>query len=221
MQKRWKERTIHTVLALLLLPTITVSLVYAGELVRNGDFASGTGFWTPVTATLSTSEPDCDHGASNPAMSVVPDGYSGAAYQCTNLASGSDDWTLAGDLLSPTGATVVVQAQFYTLPDCVGTADRIESIQQFSYGVWSSLDNSFSYSAASGGSVSVGLNAVGGRACFDSVSLDGAGAMDVTLHSLEAIGSGPPPWLLPVAGLGLVAVAATRLWRKRLHPPES
>lgn len=217
MKKRWIKGIVRITLALLL-SVVTASLVYADDVVSNGDFSLGSGYWTPVPipgTTLSTVDPNCDHSASNPALSITPSAGSGDAYQCIYLTSGGSDWTLSADMRLHNASSAQVMAQFYSGDQCDGTAGPSEYISTLSATSWTNLSTTFTYSAPAASSVRVSLSSAFGTACFDNVSLAAAGATDVSSHGLQATGPAWPLWALPVVGLGIATIAVARLWRRR------
>lgn len=216
--------------ALLLAVVIVVfaaSIVYAAELVNNGDFSAGVSGWTPEPlTTLSVGSMDL-LGCGTQVAVVYNDSDNARIEQCIHITSPGTDWTLSTDsgaaAYDPRQAYVV--ADFYSGPACDGTLLHSETIlENLPYVMTpvplTTYTQTFTYDTAAEGANSVRVSAqISGTSgsrwgCFDNVLLSAPGA---TVVSVEEVAVNRPLLLLPLVLLGALSLTGACIILKKFY----
>jgi hypothetical protein len=183
-----------TFLLTLLCLAASVGVVYAAELVVNGDFSLLTGsqptHWTPWAGDTIVAD---SSGACGSGVATVQGLSVATAQQCIHITSPGTSWTFSLDMAVYDSSYAAAVADFFTSADCSGTRVRREQSAITSSNIMQHYSSTFTYDTAANGVNSVLIaietarfsmvNVIG---CFDNVSLNADGATTITLHQLTA-----------------------------------
>ncbi len=181
-------------LLVLLCLAICVGVVYAAELVANGDFSLLTGsqptHWTPWSGDTIVAD---SSGACGSGVATVQGLSIATAQQCIHITSPGTNWTFSLDMGVYNSSYSAAVADFYTSVDCSGTRAHREQSAIASSPVMQHYSSTFTYNTATNGINSVliaietarmvSVNVIG---CFDNVSLVANGATQIALRQLSA-----------------------------------
>ncbi len=145
-----------TFLLTLLCLAISVGVVYAAELVANGDFSLLTGsqptHWTSWAGDTIVAD---SSGACGSGVATVQGLSVATAQQCIHITSPGTSWTFSLDMAVYDSSYAAAVADFFTSADYPGTRVRREQSAITSSNIMQHYSNTFTYDTAANGVNSV------------------------------------------------------------------
>ena len=217
-----------TLLLSVVLVISAAGIVYAAELLNNGDFSAGTSGWTPEPLTTLVIGSSSTTGCGVDVAEIRNDSDDARIEQCIHITSPGTDWTLSTDsglVYSPDLRQTYVVADFYSGPACDGTLLHSEMILEDLPHVptpvaLTTYTQTFTYDTTAGGANSVrGSAQISGTSsfcwgCFDNLSLSAPGA---TMIGVKDVTANRPLDLLFIFALGALSLAGAGVILRRLH----
>jgi hypothetical protein len=205
-------------LVIVLAIVLAASVVYAAELVNNGDFSAGTSGWTPQGGTNAfVDATSCGSGEGIAEVRNHP-GHAGIE-QCVRITSPGTDWMLSVDAAGVLGEEIAIETGFWSGMGCDGSLQRTELITTTFVMIstpvpLSHYSHTFAYDTAADGANSVRISAQipedlqpssGQIGCFDNISLSAPGATFVGTRGISASQPSILPLVIVLGSLGLLA----------------
>ena len=148
IEKRYWLATFAALLGL----ALTFGLVYAANLVRNGDFSALTGSqpdsWTPWPGDTIVAD---EIGACGLGVATIGGDGIATAQQCVAIKSPGLSWTFAADMAVLDGSASAARYIFYATSDCSGPELQSDVIGYAMSSTMEHYSDSFTYDTAANG----------------------------------------------------------------------